>query len=387
MAIPFKYNQRSLLVRRVSNMMTVGAIAVVVGVFVAAMAFVGGINSAIKDTSSPDNMIVIRPGTDSEANSVITLDQLEAFKFLPGIKRDDAGNPFVSPELAEQVFMIAADNTLDNLAIRGVLPVSTQVHDKVRIIAGRMFAPGMNEIIIGRLVVNRYPGCSLGSDFKLGRRTWKVVGVFDSGGSSFESEVWIDLHALQEDSRRGSAFNTIRFKLAPGADVEELKQRTASDPRINLQAETEADYYREQAGIAANLRLLGLFVAGIMAFAAVFAAMNTMYAAVSARTQEIGTLRALGFSPRAIMASFLVESSLLAFVAGTLGVILALPVNGMSSRFNGAVDSPTLAFSLALTPTVAVEGLVFAVLIGVAGGWLPARQAMRISVVNALRRI
>lgn len=387
MAIPFKYNQRSLLVRRVSNMMTVGAIAIVVGVFVAAMAFVGGINSAIKDTSSPDNMIVIRPGTDSEANSVITLDQLEAFKFLPGIKRDDAGNPFVSPELAEQVFMIAADNTLDNLAIRGVLPVSTQVHDKVRIIAGRMFAPGMNEIIIGRLVVNRYPGCSLGSDLKLGRRTWKVVGVFDSGGSSFESEVWIDLHALQEDSRRGSAFNTIRFKLAPGADVEELKQRTASDPRINLQAETEADYYREQAGIAANLRLLGLFVAGIMAFAAVFAAMNTMYAAVSARTQEIGTLRALGFSPRAIMASFLVESSLLAFVAGTLGVILALPVNGMSSRFNGAVDSPTLAFSLALTPTVAVEGLVFAVLIGVAGGWLPARQAMRISVVNALRRI
>jgi putative ABC transport system permease protein len=387
MAIPFKYNRRSLLVRRVSNMMTISAIAIVVGVFVAAMAFVGGINSAIKDTSSPDNMIVIRPGTDSEANSVITLDQLDAFKYLPGIKRDDAVNPLVSPELAEQVFMMAADNTLDNLAIRGVLPVSTQVHDKVRIIAGRMFAPGMNEVIIGKLIVDRYPGCSLGSDFKIGRRTWKVVGIFDAAGSSFESEVWVDLHSLQDDSRRGSSFNTIRFKLAPGAEVDALKQRTASDPRINLQTETEADYYREQAGIAANLRLLGLSLAGIMAFAAVFAAMNTMYAAVSARTQEIGTLRALGFSPRAIMTSFLVESSLLAFVAGIIGVLLALPVNGMSFRFNGAVDSPTLAFGLALTPAVAVEGLVFAVLIGVVGGWLPARQAMRISVVNSLRRI
>src|SRR5215467_3485615 len=221
MAIPFTYNRRSLLIRRVSNAMTVGAIAIVVGVFVAAMAIVGGLDSAIKDSSSPDNMILLGRSADSEANSFITLAQLDALKFLPAIKRDGGGNPLVSPELAEQVFMPAGD-TLDNLPIRGVLPGSTHIHDKVRLIAGRMFAPGLNEVIIGKLLVNQYPGCSLGTDLKVGRRMWKVVGVFESGGSSFESEVWADLHSLQEDSRRGSSFTSIRLKLVPGADVQSL---------------------------------------------------------------------------------------------------------------------------------------------------------------------
>ena len=386
MAIPFKYNRRSLLIRRVSNSMTVGAIAIVVGVFVAAMAIVGGLDSAIKDSSSPDNMILIGRGADSEANSFITLDQLDALKFLPAIKRDGAGNPLVSPELTEQVFMPAGD-TLDNLPIRGVLPVSAQIHERVRIIAGRMFAPGLNEVIIGKLLVHRYPGCSLGADLKLGRRTWKVVGVFESGGSSFESEVWADLHSLQEDARRGSSFTSIRLRLVPGADVHALIRRCADDPRINLQAETESEYYKEQSGIAANLRVLGLLVAGIMAFAAMFAAMNTMYAAVSARTSEIGTLRALGFSPLAIMTSFLGESSALAFAAGIIGVIIALPVNGLSTKFNGgAVSAPTIAFNFHVTPGIVIQGLVFAVVIGALGGYLPARQAMRVSVVTALRR-
>ena len=386
MAIPFKYNRRSLLIRRVSNLMTAGAIAIVVGVFVAAMAMVAGINSAIKDTSSADNMIVIRRGADSEATSVIALDQLDALKFLPSIKRDAAGSPLVSPEMTAQVFVQAADHTLDNLPIRGVLPVSTQVHEKVRIISGRMFEPGLNEVIIGKLIVNQYPGCALGSDLHVGRRTWKVVGVFAADGSSFESEVWADLHSLQEDSRRGSSFNSIRLKLVPGADVNSLTQRIADDPRINLQAQTEAEYYREQSGIAANLRVLGMLVAGIMAFAAIFAAMNTMVAAVSARTTEIGTLRALGFSPRAIMTSFLAESSTLALVAGVVGVVLALPINGFSTKFNGAISSPTLAFNFHVTTAIVIQALVFAVVIGITGGWLPARQAMRVSVVNALRR-
>src|SRR3989454_794258 len=386
MAIPFKYNRRSLLIRRVSNSMTVGAIAIVVGVFVAAMAIVGGPRSAVKERSCPGNMMLIGPRGGSEANSFIPLAQLAALKFLPAIKRDGVGNPLVSPELAEVVFMPAGD-TLDNLPIRGVLPVSAHIHAKVRIIAGRMFAPGLNEVIIGKLLVNQYPGWALGADLKVGRRMWKVVGVFESGGSSFESEVWADLHSLQEDSRRGSSFSSIRLKLVPGADVHALMQRCADDPRINLQAKTESEYYKEQSGIAATLRVLGLLVAGIMAFAAIFAAMNTMYTAVSARTTEIGTLRALGFSPLAIMTSFLAESSALAFAAGIIGVMLALPVNGLSTKFNGgAVSAPTLAFNFHVTPLIAIQGLVFAIAIGALGGWLPARQAMRVSVVKALRR-
>jgi putative ABC transport system permease protein len=386
MAVPFKYNWKSLFVRRVSNAMTAGGIALVVAVFVVAMAMVAGLDSTIKDTSSPDTMIILSKGVDSELTSRITLDQLDALKFLPSIKRDGTGNPLVSPELAEQIFMSGAGNSLDNLPIRGALPESLKVHDKIRIVSGRMLQPGLNEVIIGKLIVNQYPGCSLDSDLVLGRRTWKVVGVFESGGGSFESEVWADLHSLQDDSLRNSSFNSIRFKLGPDADVASLVQRMADDPRINLEAKTEADYYKEQSAYAARLRIVGLVVAGIMALAAIFAAMNTMYAAVSARTSEIGTLRALGFGPAAIMTSFLVESSLLAFVAGIIGVILALPVNGLSTKFNGVLSAPTLAFNLQITSGIVIQALAFAVIIGLAGGWLPARQAMRVSVVNALRR-
>lgn len=387
MAIPFKYNRRSLLVRRVSNSMTTGAIALVVAVFVAAMALVAGLDSTVKDTSSPDNIIVLRRGASSETASIITLEQLDALKFLPEIRRDTAGNPMVSPELAQQILMPAADRSLDNLPLRGVLPPSSQVHEQVHIISGRMLAPGLSEVVIGRSIVNQYPGCSLGSDLRLGRRTWKVVGVFEAGGSSFESEVWADLHTLQQDSRRGSSCNSVRFKLAPGAAVAPLVQRIADDPRINLQAETESEYYREQSAFAAKLRVLGLVVAGIMAFAAIFAAMNTMYASVSARTTEIGTLRALGFRPMAIMTSFLLESSTLAFVAGLMGVLLALPINGFSTKFNGSLSSPTLAFRFHVTFAIVIQALLFAIAMGVAGGWLPARQAMRLTVVKALRRI
>src|SRR5438128_1749912 len=251
MAIPFKYNRRSLLIRRVSNSMTVGAIAIVVGVFVAAMAIVGGLDSAIKDSSSPDNMILIGRGADSEANSFITLDQLDALKFLPAIKRDGAGNPLVSPEFTEQVFMPAGD-TLDNLPIRGVLPVSAQIHEKVRIIAGRMFAPGLNEVIIGRLILNQYPGCSLGADLKVGRRAWNVVGVFESGGSSFESEVWGDLHSLQEDSRRGSSYNSILLNSVQAAMVNCWIQRVAVNHGTNLKPRRDQGNSRNQSELPPN---------------------------------------------------------------------------------------------------------------------------------------
>ena len=387
MAIPFKYNRRSLLVRRVSNAMTGGAIALVVAVFVMAMAMVAGLDSTIRDTSSPDNIIVIRRGATSETASSITLDQFDALKFLAPIRRDAAGNPLGSPEVVEQILIKNADGSLDNLPVRGVLPVGPEVHEKVHIVSGRMFAPGLDEVIIGKSIINHYPGCSVGSSMRFGRRAWKVVGVFEAGGSSFESETWADVHSLQEDSRRGTSYNSIRLKLVPGADVASLTQRIADDPRINLQAETESDYYKEQSAIAGNLRVLGMLVAGIMAFGAIFAAMNTMYAAVSARTTEIGTLRALGFGPTAIMTSFLLESSVLAVAAGIFGVILALPINGFSTTFNNAIASATLAFSFHVTFPIVVQALLFAALMGIAGGWLPARQAMKMTVAAALRRI
>ncbi len=387
MAVPLKYNLRSLLVRRISTAMTGGGIALVVAVFVIVMAMVAGLNSTISDTGSPDNMIVIRRGATTETYSAIQLPQFDAMKFLPQIKRDNAGNPMASPELPVQMLMQKVGGGTDNIVMRGVLPVALEVHDKVHISEGRMFKPAVNEVIVGKGLVGRYENCAIGSTLHLGRGNWKVVGIFDAAGSSFESEVWGDIHNVQDDTQRGAYYADVRLKLLPGADQAALIQRIADDPQINLQAESEPDYYKDQAVVANQMRVLGMVVAIIMAVGAIFGAMNTMYAAVSTRTTEIGTLRALGFSPAAVMTSFLTEALMLAIAAGIVGIILAMPINGLSTTFGNFVTFSTLAFSFQVTPRIMLEAIIFAAVMGVFGGWLPARQAMRMRVVDALRSV
>ena len=387
MAVPLKYNVRSLLVRRVSTAMTGGGIALVVAVFVIVMAMVTGLGAAIGDTGSPDNLIVLRRGATTETYSAMSLDQFDAMKFLPQIRHDAAGNPMASPELPVQTLLERQGGGRDNVVFRGVLPVALEVHDQVHIVSGRMFRPGLNEVIVGTGLVNRYADCALGATLHFGRGTWKVVGIFAAGGSAFESEVWGDLHSVQDEARRGAYYACARLKLIPGADVAALIRRIADDPRINLQAETESDYYQDEAVVARQLRVLMMVVAIVMAVGAVFGAMNTMYAAVSTRTAEIGTLRALGFGPGSVMVSFLLESLVLALAGGVVGVILAMPINGFSTTFGNYVTFSTMAFSFRVTLAIVVEALIFAALMGLLGGWLPARTAMRLSVVDALRRV
>jgi putative ABC transport system permease protein len=268
-----------------------------------------------------------------------------------------------------------------------VRPVALLVHDKVHLVEGRMFKPGMNEVIVGRGLTGRYRDCGLGDTLHFGRGAWKVVGIFASGGSSFESEVWGDLYQVLQDTQRGNYYAAVRIKLTPGADAAALIRRIADDPQINLQAESEADYYRDQTVMARRLHALGMIVAVIMAIGAIFAAMNTMYASVSARTTELGTLRALGFSGGAVMLSLLIESLILASAAGGLGVILALPINGISATFANTVTFSTMVFSFRVTMPIVIQAVVFAAVMGLLGGWLPARQAMRMSVVDALRSL
>lgn len=386
MAIPLKYNVRSLLVRRVSTGMTAGGIALVVAVFVVTMAMVAGLGTMISDTGESDNMIVLRKGATTETYSAINLDQFEAMKFLPQIRRDPAGNPMISPELPVQVLMRRTHGSSDNIVVRGVLPIALEVHSKVHIIAGRMFRPALGEVIVGKGLVGRYADAKVGSTMHFGRGAWKVVGIFSAGGSSFESEVWADIHNVQDDAQRGAYYAAVRLKMAPGADTDALINRIADDPRINLQAETEPEYYKEQAVVARQMNWLGMIVAIVMGIGAVFAAMNTMYAAVSARTSEIGTLRALGFSPGSVLLCFLIESVILATAAGAIGILLAMPINGFSTTFGNFVTFSTMAFNFRVTFAIMLEALVFSALMGVFGGWLPARQAMRMGVVEALRR-
>ena len=387
MAIPLKYNFRSLLVRRVSTLMTGGGIALVVAVFVVVMAMVAGLASSITEAGSPDNLIVLRKGATTETYSNLTLDQFDTLKFLPGIKHDADGQPYASPELPVQVLLENDQGSRDNIVIRGVLPVAQKVHDKLHLVEGRWFNPSVREVMIGKGLVGRYKNTAVGSTLHFGRGDWKVVGMFEAGGSSFESEVWADVHDVQADSQRGAYYAIARLKLAPGADDKALINRIADDPRINLQAEPEAQYYKEQSVVANQLRVLGMIVAVIMGVGAIFAAMNTMYASVSARTSEIGTLRALGFTPGAVLGSFLLESLMLASLAGIAGVIIALPINGFSTSFGNFMTFSTLSFNFRVTWVIVIEAMLFAALMGTFGGWLPARQAMRLSVVNALRRI
>ena len=386
MAIPLKYNVRSLLVRRLSTAMTAGGIALVVAVFVIVMAMVAGLGSSITDTGSPDNLVVVRKGSTTETASALNLSQFEALKYLSQIQRDAAGNPLVSLELPVQILMQRVGGSSDNVIVRGVQPVALHVHQNLHIIQGRMFNPALNEVIIGKGLVGRYANTALGATMQFGRGEWKVVGIFDAGGSSFESEIWADIHNLQDDAQRGAYYACARLKVGVGTDIDKLIRRIADDPRINLQAQKETDYYKDQSVVANQLRALGMVVAMIMGIGAVFAAMNTMYASVSARTTEIGTLRAIGFRPDAVMGSFLLESLALSLAAGLIGVILALPINGLSTTFSNFLTFSTIAFAFRVTPTVVLQALIFAAVMGVLGGWLPARQAMKRQVVEALRK-
>jgi putative ABC transport system permease protein len=365
--------------------MTGGGIALVVLVFAIVMAMVAGLDAAVESGGSPDNLVILRRGATTETVSGFSLAQYEALKYLAAIRRTPSGEPYASPELPVQALMTRLDGRRDNVMLRGIRPIGMLVHDKVHLVTGRMFNPGLNEVIVGRALVGRYRDCAIGSILHIGRGKWNVVGIFADGGSSFESEVWGDLYQVQKDTQRSLYYAAVRLKLAPGGDAAALIRRIADDPQINLLAETEAEYNRDQLQTANRMRTLGMLVAIIMAIGAIFAAMNTMYAAVSARTTEIGTLRALGFSRGAVLLSFLIESVILASLAGIVGVILALPVNGISTTVANVQTVSTMVFSFRVTPRIVTEALGFAVLMGFFGGWLPARQAMRMSVVDSLR--
>src|ERR1700730_19040657 len=232
MAIPLKYNIRSLLVRRISTAMTGGGIALVVAVFVIVMALVAGLNSAISDTGDPDNLIVLRRGATTETYSAIQLAQFDAMKFLPQIRRETSGEADASPELPVQALMERTRGGRDNIVVRGGLPIALKVHPKVKIVEGRMFNPSVNEVVVGKGLQGHYANMQLGSTLRFGRGNWKVVGIMAADGGSFESEGWGDIHNVQDDAQRGAYYADVRLKLAPGADSAALIRRVADGPRI-----------------------------------------------------------------------------------------------------------------------------------------------------------
>ena len=391
MALPLSYPLRNLVHRRLRTALTVAVIALVVIATTLFLALVSSLRRTLVSTGDPRNLIVMRQGSDNDGSSQIPLDAYQAVRFFDGIAHSAQGEPLVSPELVVQPFFYRPDGGRENVLVRGVEEQALAVHREVKIVEGRMLVPSQGEAVIGRGVAMRYAGASLGSALKFGRRTWKVVGVLEAGGSSFESEVWVDARDLAADAKRPVPYSGIRLTVADGADRDALIRRIDEDSRWALEAKPETAYYAKQAESANGLYTLVVGLAVLAGVGAVFGATNTMYAAVQARIAEIGTLRALGFSRGAVLGAFLVESVGLAAVGLVVGVSIAWPLglavsNALGGIGFGAVTFSTNVITLRVGPFDIAIAALLAGLIGFAGGLAPAWRAAQLRPVEALRK-
>ena len=387
MAIPFVYNVRSVFQRWSSAVVAVLGVAGTVGVFVAMLALAQGFRATLMASGSPQNAIVRRAGADSEIVSSISLEEFRVIADAPGVARDDRG-PLASGEVVViAAFQLIKTGTDANVQVRGVSPRVLDVRDGVRISSGRFFRPGLAELVVGSGAVRTYRNISLGQTIRFGGGTWTVVGVFDAGGSAFDSEIWCDANVLNEIYKRPTnIFQSATVRLESESALTRFKDALTSDPRLSVQAERETDYYERQSRMLTDLiRILGFLVALVMGVGAVFAALNTMYSAVAERSREIATMRALGFGGGAVVLSFIAESLFIALLGGLLGCLAVLPMNGFTT---GTINWQTfshLAFAFRITPGLLVQGIVFALLMGLVGGVPPALRAVRRPVAVALR--
>jgi len=386
MALPISYNVRNVLVRWKVTLFALAGISLVVAVLIALTAMANGFRKALKATGTVDNAIVTQRGSGSELSSGFSRDNASIIMVDSRVKRDAQGRPMASPEMNVVVALPKrGDGTEVNVTVRGVSPMAFAVRQNVKIVQGRTFTPGLYELIAGKKAGDRYEGLEVGGTVKLQRQSWKVVGIFTSDGSSFESEVWGDVEVLAPAFNRAGGFQSLTVRLTDPAVLQKFDADLKANPNMQVQMTSELQYYEGQSGQTANtLTGLALFVGIIMGIGAVFGAMNTMYGIVAARTREIGTLRALGFSRLSILTSFMIESAFLALLGGLLGSVLALPINALSGATGGANFSQ-VAFDFRIDPFWLGIAVAAAIFMGLAGGFMPAWKAARMPITNALR--
>jgi putative ABC transport system permease protein len=385
-----EYNFRSIINRWVSTLVAVLSIAGTVAVFTVMLAMAQGFRATLVSSGSPQNAIILRGGADAEMMSAIMLDQVKVIADTPGVARSAGGDPLVSAEVVViGAFPLITSGSDANVQIRGISPLALEVRPDIHIAQGRFLQSGLAELVVGKNVPGIYKGFELGSEVNFGGGTWTVVGVFDAGNSSFDSEVWCDASVLNQIYKRPTnVFQSVTARLSSPAGLQQFKDALTSDPRLTVDVFQERAWYAEQSRtVAMVIRTLGFLVAAVMAVGAVFAASNTMYSAVAARSSEIGTLKALGFGPGSIVASFLTESMIIALSGGALGCLAALPFNGFTAGTMNWASFSYLAFSFRVTPAIIGTGIAFAVLMGVIGGLPPAVRAARLPVVVALREL
>jgi putative ABC transport system permease protein len=388
-AIPLIYNVRSVRARWTSTIVAVLGIAGTVGVFVAMLSLAHGFKSTLVASGSPGNALVLRAGSPSEMMGGVTLDSVRIIQDAPGIARN-ANGPLVTQEVVGVMpFPLISTGTDANVQIRGVSPNVLDIRTFVKISEGRMFQPGLFEIVVGRNVPKTYAGLKLGNNVDFGGAHWKVVGVFDAGGSAFDSEVWSDSRVFNDILKRpANIFQSVTVHLDSPASFQQFKDAVIADPRMDVDVTREVDYYAKQSTTMTTLiTVLGGFVAAIMAIGAVFGALNTMYSAVSERGREIATMRALGFGGPSVVFSFLVEALIISLVGGILGCLVVLPLNGLTTSTMNFQTFSNIAFAFKITPNLLLQGILFALVMGVVGGLLPAIRAASLPVATALREL
>ena len=386
MPIPLSYVARNLAARKVTTALTAGGLALVVYVFATVLMLDEGLRKTLVDTGSWDNVLVIRRASETEVQSGVDREQAAVVASQPEIAIAGGGARMVSKETVVLISLNKRGSEKpSNVVIRGVGPQAALLRPQVKIVEGRMFRPGSSEIIAGRSIAGRFAGAGIGERLRFGLRDWTVVGLFDAGGSGFDSESWGDCDQLMQAFRR-NAYSSVIFRLVDADAFDAVKARLEADPRLTVGAKRETVYYAEQSEqLSAFIRYLGITLSVIFSSGAIIGAMITMYASVATRTGEIGTLRALGFRRRSILWAFLLESLLMGALGGAAGIALASLMQWVSFSTTNFQTFSELAFSFTLTGKIVAQSMIFALVMGLLGGFLPASRAARLKIVDALR--
>jgi putative ABC transport system permease protein len=387
MAIPFSYNLRSVLQRPMSTVTTAVGIGLTVAIYIGALALAAGFRASLVSTGAPDNIIVLRKGADSEISSGLSLDITNILKANPAVAVGPDGRPRAS---AEMVIVVnkqrLGQKGSSNIMLRGVDPAAPDLRGGITLVAGRMFTPGTDEVIVARRIAGRFAHCNVGDKLRFEQRDFTVVGQFTAAGSAFESEIWGDANVLMPALHRTGYFQTFVFRMKDPSRFELIKKELEADPRLQVQVKHERDFYAAQSELFTILiTAIGTFITVIMAVGAVFGAANTMYAAIGARTREIATLLVLGFGPGSVLVSFVVESVIIAVIGGLVGCVFALPMNGITSSTTNFQSFSEMAFQFRITPQILAQGVIFSAILGLVGGFFPALKASRQSLSRALR--
>ena len=388
MAIPFSYSMRNLLTRRLTTVLTAGGMALVVFVFSTILMLSDGLRKTLVETGSYDNVVVIRKGSATEVQSGIEREQANIVETEPDISIGQDGKKLLAKELVVLINLPKKDGDKpSNVVIRGIGSSSLQLRPQVRLVEGRLPRPGSTEIIVGRSIYKTFKNVGINESVCCGLRNWRVVGIFDAGSTAFSSEIWGDADQLMQAFRR-PAYSSVIFKLRDPAKFDTIKSRIESDPRLTLEARRETKYYLDQSEVMAKfLRILGFSLTLIFSVGAIIGAMITMYAAVASRTQEIGTLRSLGFQRRSILAAFILESLILGFTGGFVGLFIASFMQFITISTMNFQTFAELAFSFVLTIENMVQAMAFSLIMGLLGGVLPAIRASRMNIVESLRTV